>query len=227
MASIDKTNRTVLGGIGLVVVALLLWSYCGRVDDGAVKVARPTPEAPVPTPAVVEEPAELPAVAAAPVAAAPIVDESVAEESVGDTGEEALSEASPEAVAPVVPAASKPMVAEVAAAPAATVAAVKVAETPVESAVPELPPVSASAAREPVPEQDLLIAKSSAKRFTPDVAALATTGLSVGVPIQGDEGSLNVLQPCDTPASGCGAGADPGQVVGGANDWTGFVIPGF
>ena len=55
MASIDKTNRTVLGGIGLVVVALLLWSYCGRVDDGAVKVARPTPEAPVPTPAVVEE----------------------------------------------------------------------------------------------------------------------------------------------------------------------------
>ena len=80
---------------------------------------------------------------------------------------------------------------------------------------------------EPVPDVDLLIARGASKRFTPDVAALASAGLTVGAPIQGDENSLNVLQPCDTPASACGAGVDPAQVIGGVNDWTGFVLPGF
>lgn len=225
MASIDKTNRTVLGGIGLILVALLLWSYCGRVDGSGEQVADQAPSTPAPVPAPVEEPVMAPVVALAPVAVEPVTEAPAAEEPVHDGGKEAAV-----AVMPVVaaaPALSEPAEVAAVAAPALAAASVPATEAPVASSRPELPPVSAPADLGPVPEQDLLIAKASSKRFTPDVAALATAGLSVGVPIQGDENSLNVLQPCDTPASACGAGADPGQVVGGANDWTGFVIPGF
>ena len=155
----------------------------------------------------------------------PVTEARVAEEPVRDGGKKAAVAAMPVAAPP--PALSEPVEVAVAAVPAVAAASAAATQAPVASPRPELPPVSAPAALDPVPAQDLLIAKASSTRFAPDVAALATAGLSVGVPIQGDENSLNVLQPCDTPASACGAGADPGQVVGGVNDWTGFVIPGF
>ncbi|MFP6640547.1 MAG: hypothetical protein VCC04_09905, partial [Myxococcota bacterium] len=80
---------------------------------------------------------------------------------------------------------------------------------------------------EPVPEQDLLIADSASSRFTPNVASDAVDGFDLGASIQGDENALNVLQPCDTAASGCMAGLAQGQVIGRTNDWCGFVLPGF
>ncbi|MEE3327832.1 MAG: hypothetical protein VX252_10895 [Myxococcota bacterium] len=218
MASADKTNRVVLGGIGLGVIALLLWSYCGRVDGGREPAVSQAPSAPVLEPEPVEEePAIAPLV---PVAA-------VVEEPVAEPSEESLA-AAPVVVVPLIaaPVKGSPPVAE-AVAPVLVATPAMADETPAVIRSPAPPPVSAPAALEPVPHEDVLIAKTSFKRFTPDVAALATAGLSVGVPIQGDESSLNVLQPCDTPASACGAGADPGQVVGGVNDWTGFVLPGF
>ncbi|MCH2185293.1 hypothetical protein MK280_05415, partial [Myxococcota bacterium] len=120
----------------------------------------------------------------------------------------------------------EPVAAVVAVAPVVA-APVAASAEPVVVQSPPPPPVSAPPVAEPVPEQDLLIASAASKRFTPDVAALASAGLSVGMPIQGDENALNVLQPCDTPASACGAGVDPAEVIGGVNDWTGFVLPGF
>lgn len=207
MASINKTNQFALAGAGLGLLALLLWSYCGRVDGGPAPVVTKAPALIEPEP-VLEEPV-IPAVAPVavladeptplpPVAAAP-----------------PPPEPEPEAAAAVA------VVAPVAAAPVAALT------KPAPERSPARPPVSAPPVAEPIPDVDLLIARGASKRFTPDVAALASAGLTVGIPIQGDENSLNVLQPCDTPASACGAGVDPAQVIGGVNDWTGFVLPGF
>ena len=70
---------------------------------------------------------------------------------------------------------------------------------------------------------DILIADSAASRFTPNVLPLALAKVT----LRSDSDLINVMQPCDTPASACGNGADPTQVIGGINDWTGFVLPGF
>ena len=220
MASVNKTNRVALGGVGLGVIILLLWTYCGRMEggqDSAITKAPEPSEVPVEEfdASVSEESVMAPVAVVAPVIAEPVVEPAPIEEPVEDVPVAPV----PLAVASAV---SSPTPVVEAAVPVAAAPAL-VADTSVARPAPELPAVSAA----PPPRQDLLIAKSSAKRFTPDVAALAANGLSVGVPIQGDENSLNVLQPCDTPASACGSGADPGQVVGGANDWTGFVLPGF
>jgi hypothetical protein len=206
MASVNKNKGLVLAGAGLGLLALLLWSYCGRVDGGQAPAVTKAPALIEPEP-VFEEPV-IPVVT--PVAV--LADE-------------------PTPLPPV--AASPPSLERVPAVPVvavAAVAAVPVAALTKPTVVksPALPPVSAPpVVGEPIPDVDWLIARGASKRFTPDVAALASVGLTVGAPIQGDENSLNVLQPCDTSASACGAGMDPGQVIGGVNDWTGFVLPGF
>jgi hypothetical protein len=106
---------------------------------------------------------------------------------------------------------------------------VAAAPAPVETAARpiETLPVVGAPGPAPVPDQDLLIADAAFRRFKPNVAAMALESLSVGTRIQGDESSLNLLQPCDTAASGCAAGLAPGQVVGTPNDWIGVVLPGF
>ena len=214
MASVNKTNRAVLAGAGLGLVALLLWSYCGQMDGGQAPVVTKAPpliesepvfEEPVipvvaPVAVLADEPTPLPPVAAAP---------------------------PPLETVPPVPVLPEPAAAPVAAVVPVVAAPVAALTKPAVVKSPAPPPVSAPPVAEPVPDVDLLIARGASKRFTPDVAALASAALTVGAPIQGDENSLNVLQPCDTPASACGAGVDPAQVVGGINDWTGFVLPGF
>ena len=216
MALMDKTNRAVLTGAGLGLLALLFWSYCGRVDGGQAPAVAQSPPVIEPEP-VVEEPV-IPVVAPVVV----LADEPVPLPPV------AAAPPSLETVPPELETESKaePVAAVVAVASVATVPVVASAKPAVVQS-PSPPPVSAPPLAEPVPEQDLLIASAASRRFTPDVAALASAGLSVGIPIQGDENALNVLQPCDTPASACGAGVDPAQVIGGVNDWTGFVLPGF
>ena len=210
MASGNKTNQYALAGAGLGLLALLLWSYCGQVDGGPAPVVTKAPALIEPEP-VLEEPV-IPAVA--PVAV--LADEPTPLPPVA---------AAPPAPEPVQPE-PEPVAAVAAVVPAAAAPVAAVTKPTLERSSAR-PPVSAPPVAEPVPAVDLLIARGASKRFTPDVAALASAGLAVGVPIQGDENSLNVLQPCDTPASACGAGVDPAQVIGGVNDWTGFVLPGF
>lgn len=206
MSTSKTRRRTVAASAGLIVAALLLWSYCGQGPRELPPVAEPTRPEPEPAPLAEEfeelapvapfagEPAEELAAAALIPAAVPVVEpEPVVPE--------------PEPVVPV--AAPAPIPAEVA-------QPLSVPRPAVSAAPPETPP-----------EEDLLIADSASQRFTPDVAAISVGGLDVGAPIQGDESALDVLQPCDLAASGCGAGLAPGQVIGTANDWSGFVLPGF
>ena len=203
---ISRVN--VMATAGLILLALLLWSYCGPMNQtsDSVVVAEPPAEsslspvipAPPPDPLPVKE--SVPVAATAPVEAA--IEESV---SAAILAVESDPAPIPVVVAPVPVVVPPPVVEEVA-----------------------LPSVSAPApAFERVPEQDLLIAKRASERFVPDVAALADANLAMGVPIQGDESSLNVLQPCDTPASACAGGFDPAPATGGPGNWTGVVLPGF
>ncbi|MAI81038.1 MAG: hypothetical protein CL917_19010 [Deltaproteobacteria bacterium] len=205
---ISRVN--VMATAGLILLALLLWSYCGPMNQtsDSVVVAEPPEEGSLPPvmpdppldPLPVKESVPVPVAVTAPVEAA-------AEESVSAAilAVESDSAPIPVVVAPVPVVVPPPVVEEVA-----------------------LPSVSAPApAFEPVPEQDLLIAKRASERFVPDVAALADANLAMGVPIQGDESSLNVLQPCDTPASACAGGFDPAPATGGPGNWTGVVLPGF
>lgn len=200
-----KTVRlTVLASAGLTLVALFFWSDCGQVSQDSQPVAEQA------VPPIEAVPMAEEVIEAAPIA--PFAGEPAEELAVAV----AVPVAAPVARAEPVVDAPVPVVA---APPPAPVKAVRRRSEP-------LPTVSAPAL-EPVPEQDLLIADAASARFTPEVAALALAGLGVGAPIQGDDNSLNVLQPCDTAASGCAAGLAPGQVIGAANDWTGFVLPGF
>ena len=43
MASVNKTKGSILAGAGLGLLALLLWSYCGRVDGGQAPVVTKAP----------------------------------------------------------------------------------------------------------------------------------------------------------------------------------------
>lgn len=210
-----KTNRLLVpGAAGAIVIALLLLYCCGPTNRDSQPIAEePVPQSeliPVAPEAIVEGIAlpETPA-DSLPMAAVP-----------ADSSEpvvEAVPEPQVVAAATVPTAAAKPP-----AAPAPPPAPVSAPPPVVVAKAPETPPAPA-----PVPQQDLLIADAAHGRFTPNVAADALASLSVGTPIQGDENSLSVLQPCDTAASGCAAGIQPGQVVGTPNDWTGVVLPGF
>ncbi|MGE4609086.1 MAG: hypothetical protein AAEJ52_20325 [Myxococcota bacterium] len=194
-----KTNRLLVpGAVILILVVLLLLCYRGPSSQDSQPVA----EQPVPVIEALPVPEE--AVESLPIA-------SVA-------GEPAEPTVAPVPVPVVEPEPVVPTPMPVAAAPAP----VETAARPIETL-----PVVGAPGPAPVPDQDLLIADAAFRRFKPNVAAMALESLSVGTRIQGDESSLNLLQPCDTAASGCAAGLAPGQVVGTPNDWIGVVLPGF
>ena len=207
-----KTNRLLVpGAAGAAVIVLLLLYCCGPGSQDSLPIAEESVPLSEPIPVVTE-----------------VIVEEIPVASVADDSPEPVVEAAP-------PPAPEPEVVAVVAVPAVEAkppAAPAVPRAPVAAPPPVVEAKAPEAARvpttpEPLPEQDLLIADAAHRRFKPNVAADALASLSVGTPIQGDENSLSVLQPCDTAASGCAAGLQPGQVVGTPNDWTGVLLPGF